>query len=237
MLARVFRSALLWTPSSTALWSLKRDVQVVRLIEAIVSRSTKPDVVLESISTSSVPKSHSSGSFTAAQHVSPATKFIWPVITTAIEQTVSTQLHKTISIYDNSGVFGTFESEFKTHLGLDGDGSYALLHNSGTNALHALYFALGITKGDVVAVPVYTFHATVSPLMQLGAIPVFVDAEATTGNLDPAALKDILARYKVKAVVVTHMWGQPCDMVEITEACKASNVLLVEGAWYALATF
>jgi perosamine synthetase len=136
------------------------------------------------------------------------------------------QLDATLSIYDNGGVFGKFEADFKVAMGAPND--FALLHNSGTNALHALYYSVGIGKGDEVIVPVYTFHATVSCLMQLGAIPVFVDALLDSGNINPVGIRAALTT-QTKAVVVTHMWGQPCAMEEISRLCKDANVTLLEG--------
>ncbi|KAL8895222.1 MAG: hypothetical protein Q9192_003769 [Flavoplaca navasiana] len=65
----------------------------------------------------------------------------WPIIDEALEKEMSNQLHTSISIYGNGGVFKDFETEFKNYH--DAKSSYAPLHNSGTNALHALYFAVG----------------------------------------------------------------------------------------------
>ena len=87
---------------------------------------------------------------------------------------------------------------------------------------------MGIGKGDEVIVPVYTFHATVSCLMQLGCIPVFIDCLSDTGNIGLEGIRAALTP-RTKAVIVTHMWGQPCAMSEIAELCKDANVLLLEG--------
>jgi len=82
----------------------------------------------------------------------------WPIIDSDIKKAVSKQLQKDISIYDNGGIFEQFEKEFKDFHGVPS--SYALLHNSGTNGLQALYFAAGLKPADEVIFPVYTFHAT-----------------------------------------------------------------------------
>ncbi|KAL8787442.1 MAG: hypothetical protein Q9213_002219 [Squamulea squamosa] len=136
---------------------------------------------------------------------------IWPIVDKTLEAAVTAQLHKEISIYGNGGVFRQIESEFKDFHGASS--SYALLHNSGTNALHALYFAAGFKFGDEVIFPVYTFHATCSPAMHFGIKPVFCDA-SENGNISPDAIAQAITS-KTKAVVVTHMWGIPCDMAAI----------------------
>lgn len=72
----------------------------------------------------------------------------WPIIDANIEQAVISQLHEDISIYGNGGIFESFETEFKVIHGMPT--VFSLLHNSGTNALHALYFAAGLKPGDEV---------------------------------------------------------------------------------------
>lgn len=154
----------------------------------------------------------------------------WPIIDRAVEDAVSQQLHEDISIYGNGGVFEQFETEFKKYHGAGS--SYALLHNSGTNALHALYFAARLMPGDEVIFPVYTFHATCSPAMHFGIKPVFCDA-TDDGTISAAAIAAAINN-KTKAVVVTHMWGMPCDMVAICSVLKHwPQVLLFEDCSHA----
>lgn len=155
-----------------------------------------------------------------------AKQWSWPRITPDVEDAVDKQLHDTLSIYNNGGIFGQFEKSFKYFHGVPG--SYALLHNSGTNALHALYYAAGFGPGDEVIVPVYTFHATVSPLMHLGVKPIFVDTHPRNGNIDPRKVRKAIT-LKSKAVVVTHMWGIPCAMKEIVDICRETDTLVLEG--------
>lgn len=95
-------------------------------------------------------KSASSGKHQIlSEHSSEPLKYHWPKITKELEQAVVHQLHKNISIYDNSGIFGTFERLFlQVHQRPEW---YALLHNSGTNALQALFYAAGFLPGDEVS--------------------------------------------------------------------------------------
>lgn len=211
MLARTFSN---FARTNNHYEDLERDLSVMRLIDAIYTLGAR------STQTPTVTPSNTG-----------ITKWSWPRVTPQVELVVERQLHTALSIYDNSGVFGSFELAFKNFHG-QGD-AFALLHNSGTNALHALYYSAGITKGDEVVVPVYTFHATVSPLMQLGAVPVFVDADPETGNIRPDGIRAAITS-KTKAVIVTHMWGVPCDMDAISQICSEAGVLLLEGEHWSI---
>jgi len=101
----------------------------------------------------------------------PPPHYVWPVITRGVREAVITQMDRSLSIYDDSGVFGEFEKTFALYHGR----KYALLFNSGTAALHAAYFALNCSPKTVIAVPAYTFFATVSPATQTGTKLSFID--------------------------------------------------------------
>ena len=147
----------------------------------------------------------------------------WPIVTANLENAVMSQLHKSLSIYDNSGVFERFDNL---------PNSYALLHNLGSNALYALFFAAGFRPRDEVIFPVYTFHATCSPAMHFGITPIFCDA-AEDGNISPHAIAEAITT-KTKAVVITHLWGTPCDMKSITSLMKIfPDILLLEDCSHA----
>ena len=99
--------------------------------------------------------------------------FVWPVISKKIEKAVLEQLHKSISIYDRSGIFEIFENAFaKYHRR-----KHALLCSSGTLAIHSMYFAAGLKDGDEIICPAYTFFATVTPLLFLGVKPILCDCD------------------------------------------------------------
>jgi len=93
---------------------------------------------------------------------------------------VLAQLDHAVSIYDRSGVIEELENDLREYHGVD----HAVLTSSGTAALYSMYAACGIGPGDEVIAPAYTFFATVTPLLHLGAVPVLADCDAT-GNLDP----------------------------------------------------
>lgn len=154
-------------------------------------------------------------------------QFIWPRITDAVKNVVIAQLEQDISLYNRSGIFEEFETNFAQYHGR----KYALLENSGTSALFAMYEGINLQAGDEVICPSYTFFATVGPLMHFGAIPVFCDCKAD-GNIDPGEIKAKISP-RTKAVVITHMWGMPCDMDEITSICKEAGIFLLEDCSHA----
>ena len=153
--------------------------------------------------------------------------FVWPRITKAVERAVVRQLHDTISIYNRSGVIKEFETTFANYHSRQ----YGVLANSGTNAIYSIYEGLSLGPGDQVICPIYTFFATVSPLMYTGATPIFCDCNPD-GNINPAKIEDLITS-RTKAVMVTHMWGIPCDMDEILSICRKHNLYLLEDCSHA----
>lgn len=153
--------------------------------------------------------------------------YVWPVITGDVEKAVLAQLRKEVSIYNRSGVFAQFEDEFKKYH----DRKFALVTSSGTAALFGAYEALALKPGDEVICPNYTFFATASPAIYTGAKLVFVDC-GDDGNVDPAEIEKAITK-KTKAVVVTHMWGIPCDMPRIKALCEKHKISLIEDCSHA----
>ena len=105
----------------------------------------------------------------------------WPLIgPEEIEAVASLMERRVLSIYDRSGIIAEFEDSFADYHALGERRPYVVSHNSGTSALNAAYFGLGLRPGDEVIVPTYTFLATVVPLMNCGAVPVFADMDPET---------------------------------------------------------
>ena len=154
-------------------------------------------------------------------------KYIHPKITKEIESAVIEQLHDTISIYDNSNIFGKFEKDFAEYH----NKKYALLTSSGTAALWSMYDAIGLQSGDEIICPAYTFFATNTPIFFTGAIPVLIDCDEY-GNIKVEDIeKKITSR--TKAIVVTHMWGYPCKMDEIRKIADKYHLFLLEDCSHA----
>jgi dTDP-4-amino-4,6-dideoxygalactose transaminase len=106
---------------------------------------------------------------------------------------------------------------------------------SGTAALHLILRYLGVGPGDDVAVSTLTFAGSVYPIQYLGARPVFIDSERESGNMDPAALAEYLARAArtgrlPKAVIAVHLYGQHADADAIRALCDNFGVQMVEDA-------
>ena len=157
----------------------------------------------------------------------PPPHFTWPPIDERTEQAVLRQLRTSISIYDRSGVIAELEDALCAYHGV----RHALLTSSGTAALYSMYAGAGIQPGDEVIAPAYTFFATVTPLLHLGAIPVLVDCDHT-GNMDPLAAAQRITP-KTRAIVVTHMWGLPANMAPFRELANKHGLLLFEDGSHA----
>jgi perosamine synthetase len=158
----------------------------------------------------------------------------WPYIDNQEISAVTDLLNRRVlSIYDRSGIIAEFENAFaEYHRPPCGESLYALSHNAGTSALHAAFFGLGIGPSDEVIVPTYTFLATVTPLLQCGATPVFADMSPTTLTIDPSS---VLARIneRTRAIVVTHMWGHPADMTAILSIAARYSLPVIEDCSHA----
>lgn len=119
------------------------------------------------------------------------------------------------------------EKEIAKNIGV----KYAVALSCGTAALHLCMKLAGISRGDFVFASDMTFAATVNPIVYEGGIPVFIDTERDSWNMDPAALKKAFRLYpEAKAVVVANLYGTPAKMDEIVEICKENNAVLIEDA-------
>lgn len=108
---------------------------------------------------------------------------------------------------------------------------YAVALSSGTAALHLAMKLAGVKRGDYVFCTDMTFDATVNPVVYEGGIPVFIDTEYDTWNMDPAALEKAFEIYPdVKVVVVAHLYGTPAKIDEIWEICDRHGAVIVEDA-------
>lgn len=113
--------------------------------------------------------------------------------------------------------------------------NYAVALSAGTAALHLAVKAAGVKPGDKVFCSDMTFDATVNPVVYEGGIPVFIDSEYETWNMDPKALEKAFEMYpEVKVVVIVHLYGTPCQMDEIKAICDKHNAVIIEDAAEAL---
>ncbi len=101
----------------------------------------------------------------------------------------------------------------------------------GTAALHLAMKLAGVKKGDTVFCSDMTFGATVNPVVYEGGVPVFIDTEYDTWNMDPAALEKAFEIYPdTKVVVLVHLYGTPAKTDEIKKICDKHGAVIVEDA-------
>jgi len=151
----------------------------------------------------------------------------WPVVDDGLENAVLRQMHRSLSDRDAQGVIGEFEQAFARFLGVP----HAVSFSSGTAAIHAMSRICGLRPGDAVIAPAYTFFATASPFGFDGVEVRFADADEY-GNVTAETLAAQMAP-NVRAVIVTHMWGNPCAIDAIATFCRDHDLLLLEDCSHA----
>lgn len=108
---------------------------------------------------------------------------------------------------------------------------YAVALSSGTAALHLAMRLAGIKTGEKVFCSDMTFSATVNPIIYEGGIPVFIDTEYDSWNMDPVALEKAFELYpEVRIIVVAHLYGTPGKIDEISAIAKKHNATIIEDA-------
>lgn len=118
-----------------------------------------------------------------------------------------------------------FEQKFAEYCG----SKYALACCNGTVTLHLALLALGIGPGDEVIMPTLTYIATANAVRYCGAVPVFVDSEPDTWNIDPKAIEAKITN-RTKAIIPVHLYGLACDMDAIMEIARRHGLRVLEDA-------
>jgi dTDP-4-amino-4,6-dideoxygalactose transaminase len=109
---------------------------------------------------------------------------------------------------------------------------HAICAANGTDTLVLALRALGVSAGDEVIVPAYTFLATASAVALAGATPVFADIDPNSYCLDPAAVAAAVTP-RTAAVIVVHLGGHPADLDALSEVCRRHQLALIEDAAHA----
>ncbi len=122
-----------------------------------------------------------------------------------------------------------FEEAFARHIGV----KYAVAVSSGTAALHAAMYAIGIGLGDEVIVPPITFAASANCVVYQNGTPVFSDVESNSLLLDPEKV-ELKITSKTKAIIAVDYAGQPCDYDSLRKIADQNNLVLVADACHAL---
>lgn len=116
-----------------------------------------------------------------------------------------------------------FEKRFSEYIGT----KHAITCSSGTTALHLALLALGIKKEDEVICPVFTYIATANSILYVGAKPIFIDCEQSIWNIDSTKIEERITK-KTKAIIITHLYGHPCDIDPILKIAKKYNLYIIE---------
>ncbi len=125
----------------------------------------------------------------------------------------------------SSELVAEFEGKFSKTI----DMRYAVAVNSCTAALHVILSALHLEPDYEVIVPANTFASTVNAALYVGAKPVLADCDSETFNVTAKTIECRISP-KTKAVIITHIAGNPCEMDEIVRLCQERNLILVEDA-------
>ena len=108
---------------------------------------------------------------------------------------------------------------------------YAVALSAGTASLHLAMKLAGVKSGDKVFCSDMTFDATVNPVVYEGGVPVFIDTEYDTWNMDPVALEKAFEIYpEVKVVVIAHLYGTPGKVDELKAVCDRHGATIIEDA-------
>ncbi len=132
-------------------------------------------------------------------------------------------------ISSSGSYVGEFERAFAKYL----DVPYAVTTTNGTTALHLALIAAGIGPGDEVIIPAFTMIASAFAVCYTGAKPVFVDADVTNWNIDPA-LVEAKVTPRTKAIMPVHVYGHACDMDALQAIADKHGLLIIEDAAEAL---
>lgn len=147
----------------------------------------------------------------------------WPSFTQEEADAVSRVLLSNKVNYWTGQECREFEKEFAAWAGTD----YAVALANGTLALDVALQAMGIGEGDEVIVTPRSFIASVSTVVNAGAMPVFADVDSNTGNISATTIAPKITD-KTKAIICVHLAGWPCDMDEIMALAKQHNLWVIE---------
>ena len=149
---------------------------------------------------------------------------VWPRVTAGQkEQLLNTLESDSLGI--GSDAIKAFEDQFAEFQ----DAKYCIATSSGTNALWVALKAGGVSAGDEVIIPPYTFIATASAVLMANAVPVFVDIDPETFNIDPVLIEKAITE-RTKVIMPVHIAGNPADMDRINDIAKKYNITVIEDA-------
>lgn len=151
----------------------------------------------------------------------------YEIIKDEVEKAVCEQMAS--GQYIMGAAVANFEKNFADYVGV----KHAIAVNSGTDALVISLRSAGVKAGDEVITTPFTFFSTAETIAAVGAVPVFVDVDEKTYNLDPDKIEEKITN-KTKAILPVHIFGQTADMDKINDIAKKHNLLVIEDACQAV---
>jgi dTDP-4-amino-4,6-dideoxygalactose transaminase len=152
----------------------------------------------------------------------------WPIITQDDIDAVTQVLQRGVLWGPDAPEKTALEKEWAEYCGV----KYCIVTNSGTSAMHACVAGAGVETGDEVIVPAFTFWATAQAVLCQNAIPIFVDIDPETYNIDPEKIEEKITD-RTRAIIVVHAHGLPCEMDEINTLAKRYGLTVMEDAAHA----
>lgn len=147
------------------------------------------------------------------------------------ERVSEDEIQAVVATLQSADIYGetkTFEREFAEFVGT----KHALGLCNGTAAIHSALFAVGVGPGDEVIVPSYTWHASITPILHCGGTPIFCEVDPDTYCADPADIEKRITS-RTRAIVVTHVLGNPADMGLIMAIARPRGIKVIEDASHA----
>jgi perosamine synthetase len=145
-----------------------------------------------------------------------------PISDQGVEAVVNTLRSGKWSMFTSPEV-SDFETEFADLVG----SRHAVLVNSCTTAILASLRVLGVTSGELVGAPAYTYVGTCLPILELGAKPAWIDISDTSQNMDPDSLVKVLDQKRLSAVIVPLLFGDERSVLKCAEICSERNVPII----------
>ena len=152
----------------------------------------------------------------------------WPVYDERCEEAVLRVLRSGKGNYWSGPEGRTFQAKFAQYIGVD----YAVAVANGTCALHAALAACEIGPGDEVITPAYSFIASSTTVLNVGALPIFADVDPHTHCVDPADIRRKITP-RTRAVVCVHLYGHACDMDAIMALARENDLYVIEDCAHA----
>ena len=181
----------------------------------------------EPVSQPAVPTAFSLSESPALLGGKPVRVREWPTWPLWQPETDEKQLLEVIrsGVWSRANVVNEFEAQWAATLGV----KRSLAVVNGTNALIAALAQLDVRGGDEVLVPPYTFIGTVAPVLATGAMPVFVDVDPETFQIDPAKIEAKITP-RTRAIIPVHILGLPADMTRILPIARKHKLVVIEDA-------